>query len=183
MALLLLLLPLLPLLPLLLLPLLPLLLLDDTFHRIPFLPNPHQLPPPSSPTSPDMLTFDDLGSILSSQTNDPVPSAASPSPSKASISSAPLVHAAVDIMAEHLDLGPAIHRTAAATDYGMITSISSSSSSSSSHGAMSSALGSFLLGTGGDDPTARVLIFLLSDSPGLPPALAQAAWMMRGVVR
>jgi hypothetical protein len=127
-----------------------------------------------------MLTFDDLGSILSSQTNDPIPSAASPSPSKASFSSAPLVHAAVDAMAEHLDLGSAIHRTAAATDYGMITSISSSSSS---HGAMSSALGSFLLGTGGDDPTARVLIFLLPDSPGLPPALAQAAWMMRGVVR
>lgn len=159
-----------------------LLLLDDTPHRIPFLPNPHQPPPPSSPTSPDTLTFDDLGSILSSQTNDPIPSAASPSPSKPSFSSAPLVHAAVDNMAEHLDLGPAIHRTAAATDYGMITSISSSSSSSS-HGAISSALGSFLLGTGGDDPTARVLIFLLPDSPGLPPALAQAAWMMRGVVR
>ncbi len=126
-----------------------------------------------------MLTFDDLGSILSSQTNDPAPTSASPSPSKAGFSSAPLVHAAVDIMAEHLDLGPVIHRTAAATDYGMISSISSSSS----HSAMSSALGAFLLGTGGDDPTARVLIFLLSDSAGLPPALAQAAWMMRGVVR
>ena len=126
----------------------------------------------SSP-SPDALTFEDISSILSSQTNNPPPPSPLPSPLKPKHPSDPLTQAGANSTPDHLDL---ISGHAAAADYGMLHSIASSSSTSSS-------LAAFLLGSGGDDPTARVLIFLLPDNPSPPPALAQAAWMMRGVVR
>jgi hypothetical protein len=126
-----------------------------------------------SSLSPDALTFEDISSILSSQTNDPPPPSPLPSPSKPKHSSDALTQAGANRTPDHLD--PISGQTAAA-DYGMLCSIGSSSSTSSS-------LAAFLLGSGGDDPTARVLIFLLPDNPSPSPALAQAAWMMRGVVR
>ena len=142
---------------------------------------PHAPPLPLSLfPSPDALTFDELGSILSSQTNDPIPLTAIPPPIQQNANQNPdqTAHASADSPHPGHSDAATQHITSAA-DYGMITCISVGSS----QGSALSSLSTFLLGSGGDDPTARVLIFLLPDNPSPPPALAQAAWMMRGVVR